>query len=248
MSINIKLNPYFLSGKWNTEILDMLISAYGATPPSTNQIANSIATYVNYTYLYNASETCYLKRIPNYDIAAFSINELTNDSWCKDCCDNTFRAYEEMKNRINDMGIFSPEQLNYINQMLAMPCNYNITNTDHFEPMLNQLETTILIDKDLSQNDKNPVLLFLSISLYNYRYWKIQTDNPGSSSWNPLFTPLAASEYLRPFWLAGLLGAIVCVEREINKAITTLSDDCVNISVLGFIGASAASTAYAYYK
>jgi hypothetical protein len=248
MSTNIKLNPYFLAGKWNVGTLEMLISHFGTSPPTVNAIATQMAPWINYTYLLPSTETSYLKRAPIFDIVANTINDLTQNSWCKDCCNNTFSSYETVKAKIQEMDVFSPEQLNYINQMIAMPCNYNIVNIEHFEGILNQLETNILIDQELSQNDKNPLLLFLSISIANFKYWKIQTDNPVMSPWGPLFTPLAPGDYFRSFWLAGLLGTIISVEREIQKAYDTLSEECINISILGFVGASASSSVYAYYK
>lgn len=248
MATNIKLNPYFLAGKWNNEILDMLISNFGTTPPTVNAIATQMATWINYTYLFPGSETSYLKRIPTYEIVANTINNVTQNSWCKDCCNNTFKSYETVKKKIQEMDVFSPEQLNYINQMLGMPCNYNIVDSSHFEGILNQLETNILIDKDLSQNDKNPLLLFLSISIANFKYWKTQTDNPGISPWGPLFTPLTPGDYLRSFWLAGLLGAIIAVELEIKRAFESLTEDCINITILGFVGSSSSSTVLGYFK
>jgi hypothetical protein len=249
MVSNIKLNPYFLPAAWVESILDEVVAEFGA-PAS----ANPAGIFERTLYLCNYFQTSYLGSqaemhlFPLEEIASIAVNHLTQDSWCKDCCNQTFNSYDLMKTKIADMGIFNSYQLNYINQLIGMPCNIGITNIDSYLSILSQLETSLIVDKDLTDNDKKPILLFVALSIALFKYWKIQTDSPGSSNWGPVMTPLDPEDYLRSFWLAGLLGAIVCVEHEIIKSIRDLSSNCVNLTAIGVVGASIASMSYAYYR
>lgn len=67
-----------------------------------------------------------------------------------------------------------------------MPCNYSITPIGEFKSMLSQLETTLLVDNQLQEYEKLPILLLISISKHTLDYW---INQAGSGSWNTYMTP-----------------------------------------------------------
>jgi hypothetical protein len=204
MSTNIKLNPFYLSGIWTTDGLDYVI----ANDPANSNIED-YATVINeymISIMYNAAYVSVADQTNIARAIAGVVNYLSEDSWCKDCCDNTFKSYKQLKEKIESLGTFSPLQLQYINQIIGMPCNYSITPIGEFKSMLSQLETTVLVDNQLQEYEKQPILLLISISKHTLDYW---INQAGSGSWNTYMTPPPATDYIRPFWLMSILGGIV---------------------------------------
>jgi hypothetical protein len=242
MSTNIKTNPFYLTNEFAIDGWDYIITN---NPGGTDvkKFIDVIIEYMN-SILYNASM---ISKIDNMKVAEISvgvINTLTTDSWCKDCCDNTFNSYKNLKEKIELLGIYTPAQLTYINQIIAMPCNYNISNLNDFESILSQLETSILIDQQLSPMDKAPVLMVLQLSLAARYYWYNQAITSGL--WvTPFMTPPPAIDYVRPLWLMSILGSIVSSRMVQTSLITDYNS---SLAIQGVIGALTASTSYAVFK
>lgn len=247
MSVNIKLNPYFIIEKWNEMVLDDTISQYPSSAPDISTFSAYISSFIEDDIISGTDLKAPIKHGHLMKYVSYAINTISSDSWCKDCCDQTFQSYDHIKQKIWDMHIFTNEQLMYINQIIGMPCNPSITNVDDFIPILSQLETAVILDKSMTRNDKNPILLLIEVSKYSRSYWTAQVTNI-SSPWNVYFTPLTPAEYLRPLWLSGIFGAILLLEKAISDAIDIDTGDCLNISEIALVGASVTSASYIFYK
>lgn len=246
MSQNVKLNPYNLTAKYgNFFALNSLISRYGGGPPSdVNDLGVNIADVLK-LMLFNSSQFVKTDEFRMFNMTASTINDITSNSWCKDCCANTFESYNELKERINEMGIFTERQLLYMQQLIGMPCNYAISNINDFLAIISQLEVNILIEKSVSLNDKNPLLLFSAISKYSLDYWI--TNTGGSSPWLTYLTPGSPIDYIRPLWLASILGSIMVVENEISKDLDITLNVGTDIILPGIIGSMTSSASYAFF-
>jgi hypothetical protein len=245
MSTNIKLNPFNLVGTWNDEGLTAVATELAGTPSTIQELAEIIATWVTEEVLYSSTQVAPIDKVYTIGMVAFTTNTLSTDSWCKDCCDNTFTSFDKMKKRINEMGGFSPAQLSYINQIIGMPCNYNLEIED-FGKTIEQLETAVLTDTNMSQQESASVLLIIAVSKYALNYWITETANP-SSVWVNFFTPLAPEEYIRPFWLSGVLGTIVVMmsrmgDPSMHESLNT------NLSTSGLVGAISGAASYVVFK
>jgi len=194
MSTNIKLNPFNLVGKWNNEGLTWLGTELGGTPPTIQILAEKISEWVTGEVLYNATQLAPIDEVFTIGVVAKTSNVLSADSWCKDCCDNTFNSYEKLKKRVNEVSGFSQTQLTYINQIIGMPCNYNIDVHD-FGKAIEQLETSVLTDTNISELEVLPVLMLLAVSRYSLEYWITECES-GTSPWDAFFTPGPADDYI----------------------------------------------------
>lgn len=245
MSTNIKLNPFNLVGTWNDEGLTWLGTELDGSPCTIQELAELIAQWVTNEVLFNPAQVAPIDQIYTIGIVAHTTNALSTDSWCKDCCDNTFSSFEKMKRKINEMGGFSQTQLTYINQIIGMPCNYNLDVSD-FGPAIEQLETAILTDTNLSELESAPILLILTVSKYSLQYWITEAANP-SSVWIDFFAPLTPEEYVRPFWLAGILGSIVAIMRSANDP-SYFSNLNTTLATTGLVGAISGTASYVVFK
>jgi hypothetical protein len=241
MSQNIKLNPFNMAGLWNNEGLDAVITAFSGG--TIVDLADKIATYSAGTVLFNASQFAKIDLAYVQTIIANTVNMLSADSWCEDCCNNTMTSFEKMKATINKMGVFSDSQLIYINQIIGMPCNYNVSD---FEQIVSQLETSVIVDHNLSGSDKAPVLLLIAIAKYSYSYWQDVVSS--STGWDPYLTPAAPLTYLRPLWLSNILGALVAISGSIRENISNPQPAGVNLTTLGMIGGITGSSSYIIFK
>jgi len=208
MSTNIKLNPFQLAGKWNTNGLDAVIAGLPGTP-TIQDISDETVDYI-LTVAYNASQVAESDRVAIANMVAAVINYLTEDSWCKDCCNNTFDSYKIVKTKIEELGGFTPKALSYIMQILGMPCNYSIVNPADFKVVLTQLRTSIIVDNSMAEIEKSIPLAVLAVSESSLNYWITQA---GAGSWNGYMVTYGAGSgaaaAIRPFWLANILGALV---------------------------------------
>jgi hypothetical protein len=108
MSQNIKTNPFYFASKWNEDCLDSVIATIPITP-NTVDVGLAISDFVS-SKMYNIGNIAEVDKIQIYDIYCTTINYLTADSWCKDCCDNTFDSFKLIMTKIEGMG-FNPLQL-----------------------------------------------------------------------------------------------------------------------------------------
>ena len=208
MSTNIKLNPFQLAGKWNTNGLDTVIAGLPGTP-TIQDISDETVDYI-LTVAYNASQVAESDRVAIANMVAAVINYLTEDSWCKDCCNNTFDSYKIVKTKIEELGGFTPKALSYIMQIIGMPCNYAILNPSDFIVIQKQLKTAILVDNTMAEMEKAIPLAVLAVSESALNYWIAQAS---SGAWNGYMITYGAGSgsvaAIRPFWLANILGALV---------------------------------------
>jgi hypothetical protein len=239
MSSNIKFNPFDLVGTWNDAGLDYVI-ANAPSSPTILQLAEVIADFA-VTKFYNASLSADLDKMLPIGLIADTINFMSANSWCADCCDNTFKSFDKIKAMINSVSGYEPIQTTYINQLLSMPCNPAINVTD-FSSAISQLETSVIIDNVMSIPQKNQLLEVIAISKYSLKYWIARTS--GVTPWAPYLTPLPPADYIRPFWLAGLIGSIITTGGAINE--TPLN--YTNMSVYSLTGSLAGSSFYAIFK
>lgn len=238
MSSNIKLNAFNLAGNWNNLGLTA-VRAGVPVSPSMQDIADEIVSYAM-TVLYNAAMVSEADKIRSMEVVASTVNYLTADSWCVDCCDNTFSSYKVLKSKISTMG-YSPTQLTYINQIIGMPCNVAIIAASDFKVILKQLETSVLIDTTLPEWEKGPVLTILAIASYSLDYWIDQADH---GPWFDEMIPAPETAWIRPFWLSNILGAIVGTRIGITMAESQTED----LVILGMIGGITGAASYAFFK
>lgn len=243
MSSNIKINSFYPCAEWNSQGLNSIIAAIGAGPVTIEEISDAVYSYVQ-TVIYTAAYVNPIDAMPIISLISNNVNYLTNNTWCDECCNDTFVSYDKVSNAINGLNYFSQGQLGYINQILGMPCNPKITNVLDLIPALDSLETSLIVDRNLTESEKLPVLLLLSIGRSSLDYWATEVGNPGSA-WLPYFTPLAPALYLRPFWLANMIGVIT---SQYNGNSVLMTNSVQDIAIKGLVGGLTNVTAYAVFK
>lgn len=193
--------------------------------------------------MYNASIYADIDLVSIQESVANLMNFISVNSWCNDCCDNTFESFSKLKAGIEQQGFYTLNQLAYINQYLAIPCNTKITLVSNLYPILSQLETNILLDIELSKEEKIPLLVLAAIAYKSLEYWEAQSIG-GPATWNPYMIPPPAISWIRPFWLYNMLGAIISMGMEIKEGTVIGSIILVN----GVSGGMAGSSSYAIFK
>jgi len=133
--------------------------------------------------------------------------------------------------------------LAYINQFLAIPCNTKISIISHLYPILSQLETNILLDIELTKEEKTPLLVLASIAYKGLEYWEAQSIG-GPATWNPYMIPPPSTDWIRPFWLYNMLGAIISMGMEIKDGGINGS----NLTINGICGGITGSASYSIFK
>lgn len=241
MSTNIKVNPFAVAGTWNNAGLDSVIAALPGTP-SPEDLVDKVAAYLS-TKMYNASIYADIDIVSIQESVANLMNFISVNSWCNDCCDNTFESFSRLKVGIEQQGFYTLNQLVYINQFLAIPCNTKITAVSNLYPILSQLETNILLDIELSKEEKIPLLVLSAISYKGLEYWEAQSIG-GPATWNPYMIPIPATNWIRPFWLYNMLGAIISMGME-NIREGNFQE---NITLNGVLGGITGSSSFAIFK
>ncbi len=245
MSQNIKLNPFDLVGTWNNNGLDFVGGAIPPVSPTIFEIAEQTAIFSSEQILFNPAQFAPIDLISSIGIAAHTINYATADSWCMDCCDNTFTSYEKIKSKINELGGFSSTQLMYINQIIGLPCNYKIDISD-LNVILEQIETSVLVDTNINRYDLPSILLILAISKSSLAYWEAAAAN-ASNPWYGYMIPPPQTDHIRPFWLANILGALIAISGNIGET-SPNSTNNAGLSTLGLVGGIVNVSAYAVFK
>lgn len=241
MSTNIKVNPFAVAGTWNNAGLDSVILALPGSP-SPEDVVDKIANHIS-TKMYNASIYADIDIVSIQESIANLMNFISVNSWCNDCCDNTFESFSRLKLGIEQQGYYTANQLAYINQFLAIPCNTKITAVSNLYPILSQLETNILLDIELSKEEKIPLLVLASISTKSLEYWEAQSIG-GPATWNPYMIPPPAVNWIRPIWLYNMLGAIISMGMEIMEGGSVGG----NLVISGVSGGMAGAASYAVFK
>jgi hypothetical protein len=240
MSFNIKVNPFAQVGEWNSQDLDAMISVLPGLP-TIQDVLKAASDYVS-SKMYNAAIYAAVDSISIQENMASVINYMTSNSWCQDCCDTTFDSLKKLKGGIDAMGGYTTAQKSYINQYLSVPCNPQLGLSD-LVPILRQLQTSILIDMSISETEKSPLLVLSAISQQAIGYWDAQSVG-GPATWNPYMTPLSPSDWVRPFWLYNMLGAIIGMHFGMQNGGSTGT----NLSITGLSGGMVGVAGYAIFK
>jgi hypothetical protein len=241
MSTNIKVNPFAIAGTWNNAGLNSVIAALPGSP-TPEDVIDKVSAYLS-TKMYNAAIYADIDSVSIQESVANLMNFISVNSWCNDCCDNTFESFTRLKLGIENMGFYTLNQLSYINQFLAIPCNTKITVVANLYPILSQLETNIILDVELSKEEKIPLLVLAAIAYKSLEYWEAQSTG-GPTTWNPYMVPIPAADWIRPFWLYNMLGAIISMGMEIKESGTMGS----NMVLSGVSGGMSGSASYAIFK
>lgn len=243
MSNNIKLNPTFPQEKFVTDGFDDIIAGI-PTPspgvPNVEELAGLITDYCS-TVGFNASVITELDKVSIFGLVADVINAMTADSWCTDCCDNTFDSYKQVSSEIQMLGIYTDNQLQYVNQILGMVCNPNVNVTiSEIKQLLNTLQTSVLIDNNMSSIEKVAVLNLISISKAASEYWITNI----SGSWVAYAggTPVAQ---IRSFWMSTLIGSIMALNFISGNNINSIYAIQV---IQGLVGALSGGASYAILR
>lgn len=241
MSTNIKVNPFAIAGTWNNDGLDSVIAALPGTP-TPEDVVEKVSAYLS-TKMYNASIYADIDVVSIQESVAVLMNFISVNSWCNDCCENTFESFSKLKAGIESQGFYSMNQLAFINQFLAIPCNTKITVVSNLYPILSQLETNILLDIELTKEEKKPLLVLASIAYKSLEYWEAQASG-GPATWNPYMVPIPASDWIRPIWLYNMLGAIIAISQNgISNG-----DGSENMLLNGILGGISGSSSYVIFK
>jgi hypothetical protein len=241
MSTNIKVNPFTVAGTWNNAGLDSVIAALPGTP-TPEDVVNKVAAYLS-TKMYNASIYADIDIVSIQESVANLMNFISVNSWCNDCCDNTFESFSRLKVGIEQQGFYTLNQLAYINQFLAIPCNTKITAVSNLYPILSQLETNILLEVELSKEEKIPLLVLSAIAYKSLEYWEAQSIG-GPATWNPYMIPIPATNWIRPFWLYNMLGTIISMGMDIKDGGNSGSI----LTISGVSGGMTGAASYAIFK
>jgi len=243
MSNNIKLNPTFPQEKFITDGFNAIIAAI-PTPspgvPNVEDLAGLVTDYCS-TIAFNASVITELDQVSIYGLVADVINSMTADSWCADCCDNTFDSYKHMTTEIQMLGIYTDNQLQYVNQILGMVCNPNVNVTiSEITQLLNTLQTSVLVDNNMSAIEKVAVLNLISISKAASKYWISNI----SGSW-VAYAGAIPVDQIRSFWISTLLGSILSLNYVSNNNINSIYAIQV---IQGLVGALSGGASYAILR
>lgn len=241
MSTNIKVNPFQVAGVWNNAGLNSVIAALPGSP-TPEDIIDKVSAYLS-TKMYNAAIYADIDIVSIQESVANLMNFISVNSWCNDCCDNTFESFSRLKLGIENMGYYNLNQLAYINQFLAIPCNTKITVVANLYPILSQLETNILLDMELTKEEKTPLLVLAAIAYKGLEYWEAQSTG-GPTTWNPYMVPPPTADWIRPFWLYNMLGAIISMGMELRDGGSNGS----NMVLAGVSGGMTSSGSYAIFK
>jgi hypothetical protein len=241
MSFNIKVNPFAQIGVWNGQGLDAVISVL-PTPPTIEEVIKANSDYVS-SKMFNAAIYADIDGISIQENMSSVINFMTSNSWCQDCCDTTFDSFKKLKAGINTMTGFSTAQQSYINQFLGVPCNPQITVLGHISPILQQLQTSIIIDMSLSDQEKYPLMVLSAIAIEAIDYWENQSTL-GPATWNQYMIPAPAIDWIRPFWLYNMLGTVIGMHFGMADGGGTGT----NLSITGLSGGMVAVSGYAIFK
>lgn len=243
MSNNIKVNPFYpLEGLAVSGLNDIIGNIPVPSPgvPKVEVLAELITQYCT-TVFFNAANVATIDQAQIYGLVTEILNNLSSDSWCADCCDNTFNSYKQMQAKIEAMGIFTEMEMTYINQIIGMPCNPQVLiDADEIERSLNTIQTSLLVENNISSMNKVSVLMLISASKSMSRYWINNVGGAWITYTNP--TPV---DLIRPLWLASLLGSIV----SLNYLVPTGPSSIFTVqTVQGLVGMLAGSSSYAILR
>lgn len=241
MSTNIKVNPFSIAGNWNNAGLDSVIATLPGSP-TPEDVIDKVSAYLS-TKMYNAAIYADIDSVSIQESVANLMNFISVNSWCNDCCDNTFESFSKLKSGIEIQGYYSLNQLAYINQFLAIPCNTKITIIANLYPILSQLETNIILDIEMTREEKIPLLILASIAFKSLEYWEAQSI-AGPTSWNPYMIPPPAIDWIRPIWLYNMMGAIISMGLEIKEK----GSNGTNMVLAGVSGGMTGSSSYIIFK
>ena len=99
------------------------------------------------------------------------------------------------------------------------------------------------MDNELSNSEKNPLLVLAAIAYKSLEYWDNQASL-GPGTWNIYMIPGAASDWIRPFWLYNMLGVIISMGIEIKEGASSAS----SMVYAGITGGISGSSSYAIFK
>lgn len=243
MSNNIKVNPFYpLEGLAVSGLNDIIGNIPVPSPgvPKVEELAELITQYCT-TVFFNAANVATIDQAQIYGLVTEILNNLSSDSWCADCCDNTFNSYKQMQAKIEVMGIFTEMEMPYVNQIIGMPCNPQIIiDVDEIERLLNSIQTSLLVENSLSPMSKVNILMLISVSKSMSRYW---INNVGGAWVN--YTNPTPADLIRPLWLASLLGSIV----SLNYLVSSGTSSIYTVQTIqGLVGTLAGSTSYAILR
>jgi hypothetical protein len=240
---NTFLNPFYLLEKWQSDGLDYIIANKPTAPnDKTSDYANVITEFLK-DLMYSNTLFATNDKLTISGIITGVLNFISSNSWCKDCCNNTFQSPEELIEKISTLAGFTPISRVYSDQILKMPCTPTTLNLEDYIPVLSQLESTILTDTKLSQIEQLQILSTIAISKSALNYWLLQDASGGP--WKTYMTPIPVTNQIRSFWLMNILGSIIC--SKITKG--NLSGDYNPIlGSTNLAGSLTAVTMYCFFK
>jgi hypothetical protein len=239
---NIKLNPFFASGKLSIEGLDFLIGEISSPPANIEDLAEIVFDYAK-GMVYTEYQYAPLDQFDLMTNIAATFNAISANSWCDLCCSNTIVTYDKLKCKLLATGQLNPQEQFILNVILGMPCDPNMPPADA-RIGVQQLETTVLTDSESNELDKSQLLAFLAVAKKTAEYWWNEVNN-GSSAWNVYFSG-TTEENFRQFWMATIMGSVSAWLLVRSTGIPLSGNS--SIAYFPIIGAITGVSAYAVYK